>query len=431
MKVLHINNIHYVRGGAETFYFKTAELLEKHGHQSVFFSMRHPDNLPCETESYFMPYVDLNAAHSVMSQLRTAGRILYSLEARRRLSLLLDKHEVDIAHLHNIYHNISPSILHELKKRNIPVVLTIHDPKLACGSHNMYTYENENDHQVCRICEACKGRKYYKPVIKKCVKGSFGKSALIVLEMYLHHILLDIFSNVDVFISPSCFFIKKFNEMGFKKEMTHLPYFIDTERVQELKKNVDGVDEGKSSSVIFFGRLSLEKGLFTLLKAAKRMSDEKRKMVIKIAGDGPIRGQLEEKVKKEEIKNIRFLGYMNHADLYREVKKCMAAVLPSEWYDNYPMSIIETFAIGIPLIASRIGGIPEMVKDYETGLTFEPWNADDLYLKLKYLEEHPDEAVAWGEKGKKFVEQELNAEKHYQQLMEIYKRTVQKSNRVA
>jgi len=428
MNVLHINHVHYIRGGAETFYFKTAELLEKHGHKSVFFSMHHPKNMPCETSEFFMPYVDLNIKHNIIGQLKIVGRILYSFEARRRLSKLLDKYPVDIAHLHNIYHSISPSILHELKKRRIPVVLTIHDPKLVCGSHNMYVYVNDNNSKVCKLCESCSGRKYYMSIVKRCVKESLAKSILVAMEMYLHHKVMDIYNLVDVFISPSLFFKDKFRKMGFEKEMIHLPYFIDIQELLEIKSKVDGDRQRqKELSVICFGRLSLEKGLFTLLKAAKRMLHEGRRMQVKIAGDGPIREQLHKNVETENIKNIKFLGYMSHDNLYQEVKNNIAAVVPSEWYDNYPMSIIETFAIGVPVIGARIGGIPEMVRDYETGLTFEPWNADDLYSKLKYLEEHPDEAVAWGKKGKKFVEQELNAEKHYQRLMEIYAKAIRKT----
>lgn len=419
-----------MKGGAETFYFKTARLLEEHGHESCYFSMRHPDNLPCDTEKYFMPHLDLNTSHSFREQIRISGRILYSLEARRRLSELLERNEIDIAHLHNIYHNISPSILHELKKRNIPVVLTVHDPKLACGSHNMYTYVNEDGHKVCRICEACKGRKFYMPVLKRCVKESYAKSVLIAIENYLHHSILDIYRHVDVFISPSRFFISKFSEMGFDKEMTHLPYFIDTERVQELNKSVDGIDREQEMSVIFFGRLSLEKGLFTLLKAAKKMMHHNSRLMIKIVGDGPIRNELLERARSDGLKNVIFLGYMNHDNLYREVRKSIAAVLPSEWYDNYPMSIIETFAIGVPVIASRIGGIPEMVKDHETGLTFEPWNADDLCKKMSYFEAHIDEAKSWGEHGKQFVEHNLNAQDHYEKLMSIYEYAIEKSRTI-
>ncbi len=423
MNILHVNNFHYLRGGAEAVYFNTSKLLQEHGHRSLFFSMHHPENLPCETEEFFMPFVDLNAKHSIWEQLRIAGRILYSIEARKRLSRLLDKYPIDIAHLHNIYYDLSPSILHEFRKRNIPTVLTIHDPKMVCGSHNLYIYVNDNG-KVCQICEACSGRKYYMSVVKKCVKESYAKSALAAMEMYLHHKVLDIYKNIDVLIAPSLFFKNKFNEMGFNKEMMHLPYFIDAEKVRELQVGTRGEKVNKTMSVVFFGRLSLEKGLFTLLKAAKRLLLENSKMQIIVIGDGPIGEQLRQKVRDEKIENVHFLGYMKHKDMYKQIKKSMASVLMSEWYDNYPMSIIESFAIGIPVVGARIGGVPEMVKDYETGLTFEPWNDDDLFTKIKYIEENPDMVTKWGDNAKLFVDEELNAKNHYGKLMEIYKRAV-------
>ena len=180
MNVLHINKFHYIRGGCESVYFETANILESHGHKSLFFSMHHPDNVSCETNDYFMPYVDLNTnGNSILSQLKNAGRILYSLDARKRLSKLLNKHHVDIAHLHNIYHQISPSILHTLAKKKIPVVMTLHDYKMACASYSMMVHG--------KPCEACSGGRYFEIIKNKCVKGSFVKSCLAALVMYLHH----------------------------------------------------------------------------------------------------------------------------------------------------------------------------------------------------------------------------------------------------
>src|SRR3972149_1050840 len=127
MNILHINKFHYVKGGADKVYFETSHLLELYGHQSTFFSMNHPENFLCETKNYFMPYVDLVNINGIIYKIKTAGRILYSFDARKRLSKLLDNYPVDAAHIHNIYHQISPSILHELKKRKIPAVMTLHD----------------------------------------------------------------------------------------------------------------------------------------------------------------------------------------------------------------------------------------------------------------------------------------------------------------
>jgi glycosyltransferase involved in cell wall biosynthesis len=405
MKILLINKFHYLRGGSEVVYFGTANLLEHHGHKSLFFSMNHPDNLPCETSNFFMPYVDLVTNNGLVSQFKTAGRILYSFNAKKRLSKLLDKYQVDIAHLHNIHHQISPSILHELKKRKIPVVMTLHDFKMVCASYSMLADG--------RPCEACSGGKYFNALKNRCVKESKSKSALATLEMFLHHNVLDIYSNVDIFISPSLFLKNKLEEMGFKKDITHLPNFIDIKKFEQIK----GDKEDKhNNSIVYFGRLSSEKGLWTLLKAAKSLNG----IEIKIIGDGPIKNTLEEKVKREGIDNINFLGYMKGEYLYKEIVKSKTVVMPSEWYENNPMSVIEAFALSKPVIGSRIGGIPELVRDNETGFTFESGNAEDLSEKIKELLGNTSLLRKMGENARRFVETELNPEKHYQRLMEIY-----------
>ena len=411
MNILHINKFHYLRGGSETVYFGTANILESHGHKSLFFSMHHPENIPCETSNYFMPYVDLDApAKGVINQIKAAGRILYSLEAKKRLSMLLNEYPVDIAHLHNIHHQISPSILHSLKKRRIPVVMTLHDYKMVCASYSMMVHG--------KPCEACSGGRYFGIIKNKCVKGSLAKSCLAALEMYLHHKYFDIYNNVDIFISPSLFLKDKLAEMGFRKEIIHLPNFIDTNRFNKM-------DEGKKShmenSVTYFGRITGEKGLWTLLKAAKNVGQE---IEIKIIGEGPLRNSLVEMVKKEGIKNVRFLGYLRGDELYSEIKKSKAVVLPSEWYENNPMSVLEAFALGKPVIGARIGGIPELVKDGITGLTFESGNAEDLRSKIEYLLNNPNNIVEMGKHARTLVKEELDSEKHYVRLMEIYQRSI-------
>ena len=421
LNVLHINKFHYLRGGAERVYFETAKFLESRGHRSVFFSMHHPENLSCETTDYFLPYIDLNNVYGLKEQLKVVGRVLYFFEAKKRLSKLLDKHLVDIAHLHNIYHQISPSILHELRKRKIPIVMTLHDYKMVCASYNMLVHE--------RPCEVCARGKFYKALKHKCLKGSFIKSALSAFEMYLHHKVFGIYNNVDIFISPSIFLKNKLLEMGFRKEIVYLPNFVDIHKFDEFKIEVDKEGKDKENSLVYFGRLAPGKGLVTLLESAKLLSNRNRnnKIKIKIIGDGPLREELEKKVRTEGISNVRFLGYMEDKALYQEIKKSLAAILPSEWYENSPMSIIEAFVFSKPVIGARIAGIPELVMDNETGLTVEPGNIEDLALKIEYLVNNPDKAAEMGENARRFVEQNLNAEKYYQKLMDVYKRAVQKS----
>jgi len=410
LNVLHINKFHYLRGGADAVYFNTAKILEDHGHRSLFFSMHHPYNLPCETSNYFTSCVDLDATtNSIINQIKASVRILYSFEAKRRLSDLLNKYKVDIAHLHNITRYLSPSVIHVLKERKIPVVMTLHGYDLLCATHRMVVDG--------RPCEACKERKFFNIIRKKCIDGSFKKSALAILEMYLHHTILDIYNKIDVFISPSIFLKNKFSAMGFKKEIIYLPNFVDIKKFEHFKAG--GAEE---NTIVYFGMLLPEKGLWTLLKVAKRLNTNTSSAVkINIIGDGPLRKQLEERVKSDEINNIRFLGYMKGESLFKEIEKSMAVVLPSEWYENNPLSVIEAFALGKPAIGARIGGIPELIKDGETGFTFESGNVNDMEDKILHLLRNPDESKRMGKMAKRFVENELSPDKYYEKLIDIYK----------
>jgi len=227
-------------------------------------------------------------------------------------------------------------------------------------------------------------------------------------EMYLHHKIFHIYELIDVFISPSMFLKNKVEEMGFKGKIIYLPNFVNLE---DYKPQYDW----QENSIVYFGRLSKEKGLFTLIEAMKGLNTK-----LKIIGEGPIKESLESRVRSLELKNIEFLGYKAGEELKDEIRKSMFVILPSEWYENNPRCIIEGFALGKPAIGARIGGIPELVKDNETGLTFEPWNADDLKRKISQLLENPLEISRMGKNARKMVNEELNPDIHYGKLMEIY-----------
>ncbi len=421
MDILHINKFHYYRDGASNVYLRTAHLLEEHGHRPLFFSMNDFENtLPCDTGEYFLPYIDFSSRNiSMAKKLQIAGRFLYSFEAKRKLSMMLDKYPVDIAHIHNIYHHFSPSILHVLKKRNIPMVMTLHDYKLFCASYSMLAGN--------RICEDCSERRYYNVIKRRCVKDSLVKSALSALEMYLHHNILNIYDNIDIFISPSIFLRNKLIEKGIKKEIIYLPNFIDVTMFDGFTSGADDNGQDKENSIVYFGRISEEKGLWTLMNTARIISRKKNMDIrFKLIGEGAFKKRLLEKVKTEGIGNVRFFDHMSGEVLYREVKKSMIVVLPSEWYENNPLTVIEAFTMSIPVIGSRIGGIPELVKDGVTGLTFEAGNSEDLAARIEYLMNNPDKIAEMGRNAKAYVKEELNSEKHYKKLMEIYGMAISK-----
>jgi glycosyltransferase involved in cell wall biosynthesis len=416
LKVLHINKFHHVAGGAEAVYFRTAEILERHGHSSVFFAMNHPNNLPCKTEEFFMPYIDIENTRSLNDFIMAICRNLYSFKSRRLVSKLLDIYPVDIVHIHDIHRQMSPSILHEFKKRGISVVMTLHNYKMICPSFIMMSHG--------KPCEACDQGKYFNAVKYRCVKGSVPRSALLSLEQCLHHRILDIYGSVDIFIAPSMFLKKKHEEMGFRKMILHLPYPLDIKKFENISSPLTIDKDNQRLTFIYFGRIEPEKGLYTLFESIRNLSINKSGIsaVFNIVGEGPISKELHEIVRKHRMDNVKFFGFLKGENLFAEIRKADVVILPSEWYENYPVSVMEAFAMGRPVIGARIGGIPEMVKDYETGLTFESGNSVDLSEKIKYLLENPHKAAEMGKKARLFVEREINIERHYEKLMDIYRK---------
>jgi glycosyltransferase involved in cell wall biosynthesis len=222
---------------------------------------------------------------------------------------------------------------------------------------------------------------------------------------------------IDVYISPSKFLKSKCEEMGFKGKIIYLPNFV---RVEDYVPQY-GWEE---NYIVYFGRLSEEKGLFTLIEAVKDIPG----ITLKIIGEGPLKESLELKVESLKLNNVKLLGYKTGHELKEEIKKAMFVVCPSEWYENNPRSIIESFALGKCAIGARIGGIPELVRDNETGLTFEPGSVDDLRSKITHLLENSFKIQQMGKNARRFVEEEINQEYHYEKLMQIYNASITKLN---
>ena len=408
MKALLINKYLYRKGGDAICTLATGELLLNNGHDICCWGMGHPDNPEYPYEHMFVDYVDLVNGGGLRQQIKTAANILYSLEAKRKIQKLINIIQPDIVHLNNFAHQISPSILHVFKKYNLPSVMTLHDYKLICPA---YTMLNNG-----KLCEKCKGGRYYHCVLNKCTKGSYAKSLVAMLEMYLHHKLLHIYDLIDVFISPSAFLKEKVKEMGFNREVIHLPNFVDLTDFQPKY-------QGEENSIVYFGRLSPEKGLLTLLKAVKGLDVQ-----LKIIGDGPLKQELENKVSTENMSNVEFLGYRSGDELQGIIKNCIATITPSQCYENNPRTVIESFALGKPVIGTNIGGIPELVIDGRTGYTFEPGNPDDLRIKIKQLLKDPGKIIEMGKKARTFVETEFSSERHYDQLLNIYDMAIDKKH---
>ncbi len=404
MRILLINKFLYLRGGDAISTISTGGLLRSKGHEVVFWGMDHPLNPPDYSyKQYFVPYVDLNNASGIRDRFKIAINMLYSVEAKRRLEKLVLIYKPDIVHLNNFAHQISPSILHVTYKYNIPVVMTMHDYKTICPTYSML--------RKGKTCERCKDGRYYQCFMNRCTKDSYTKSLLNTVEMYLHQKLLRLYDLIDIFISPSMFMKSKCAGMGRPDRIVSLPHFIDISKYCPKYESTE-------QSIVYFGRLSHEKGLLTLIRAMRNIPGTS----LKIIGEGPLKNDLESEVLSLNLENIEFLGYKSGEELRKEISNSKFVVFPSECYEVFGLTVIESFALGKPVIGSRIGAIPELVKDNETGLTFEPNNPEDLSAKVKELLNSPERIVEMGKNARAYAERELNSEKHYTGLMEIYER---------
>ena len=410
MKILLINKFLYPKGGDAICTLTTGKILEAHGHEVVFWGMDHANNPVYPFADLFVSNVDYEGSSGFLLKVKTAMDIIYSFEARKKMETLLEKVKPDIVHLHNFAHQISPSILDEIKKRKIPVVMTMHDYKMVCPTYKMLCKE--------KACEKCRNGQFYSCGINRCTKGSLFKSMVNVAEMYLHHRILHIYDKIDLYISPSHFLKSKVKEMGLKGDVMYLPNCVDI-------KGFKPVYEWKERSVVYVGRLSHEKGVETLIDAVKDVPD----MQLKIIGDGPLKGYLEEKVRRGNIHNVSFLGYHIGRDLHEQIQKSMFLVIPSEWYENNPRNVIEAFALGKPAVGARIGGIPELIRDWETGLTYNSGDIDDLRRKIELMKNSDKKLFEMGENARRFVEEKFNSEDHYNGLMEIYQKATEISQK--
>lgn len=407
MKILLVNKYFYLKGGPERHIFQIRKILEAKGHQAIPFSMEDERNKPTPYAKYFVSKVDFNSPVSLGDKLRMIPRVIYFLEAREKIEVLIKKANPDIAHLHNIAHQISPSVLHSLKKFDLPVVQTLHDYKLICPTYDMMA--------GARICEKCRGHRYYQAILQRCNKGSFSFSLLNCVEMYVHKFWQIYEKNVDLFIAPSSFLRNKVIEFGINgKKVVHIPNFIDAERYSP-KFNGENY-------LVYFGRVSREKGLFTLVQAMRDIKTSK----LLIIGEGELKKDLEKYILQKNIASIKFLGHIKGERLKTTIRNSLFTILPSEWYENCPYSVLEAFALGKPVIGSNIGGIPELIEDGVDGLLFEPGNAEDLSAKISYLLNRTYLVQQMGGNARKKVKEEYNPELYYGRLMEIYQRLMRR-----
>ncbi|MBI5453819.1 MAG: glycosyltransferase [Deltaproteobacteria bacterium] len=374
-------------------------MLKKGGHSVAPFTMHFEKNFPSPYSRFFAP--ELKYEGGLAKKAVASAKLVYSREARRGFSGLLESFNPDIVHGHNIYGRLTTSIVDEAKARKVPFVMTLHDYKLICPSYLMIRGET--------VCSRCVNGAFYNCLLSRCHKGSLISSLVYTVESYFASAFRK-YDWVSRFISPSEFLLKKHLEAGFpEKKLVHIPNFIKIDEFEPVYS-----DKGY---ILYVGRLSKEKGVVTMLKAVKGLDVE-----LKIVGDGPMRKEYEAFAKESGIANATFEGYKTGDGLKEMFKGAAFIVFPSEWHENAPMSILESFAFGKPVIGSDLGGTPEMISEGRTGMLFKHGDYEGLREKIGYLLSSPSLVEKMGRNARDKVERENNSEEHLKRLMEVYSR---------
>lgn len=426
MRILQVNKFYYPKGGADKYFLDLTKALNAAGHKTAVFAMADPRNLESPYSKYFAPPVEFNGG-GLKDKLKIPGRMIYSREAKRKFARELDDFKPDIVHVHNIYHQLSPSILEAAKARGIPVVMHLHDYKLICPNYRLFTKGH--------ICRKCLDKKSYLPcLINNCYK-SYLQSSLAALEMTIHHKWLHIYEkNLDFLIAPSEFMRRLMIESGWPAEKIITIYNPAPKVSEALLNTEDGLlkndyqnDYPEEDYLLYFGRLAPEKGINDLAQAVKS-GDSRSGQKLHIVGEGPeektIRTEFGSEIKSGQIK---LLGRLTGQPLNAEIAKARAVVFPSIWPENMPLALLESLAQRKIIIASRVGGLPEIIKDKENGFLFKAGDIKELEAVIKAVRELKPETkrnigLRAGESARI-----LDPDSHLTKILQIYSKLAKKS----
>lgn len=376
MRILLVNKFHYRKGGAETYYLTVGSELERMGHEVAYFSMRHPDNLPCRWDKYFVTQREYNNVKSPLKAARDGMALIYSPEAKRNFQALCEEFRPDVVHLNNVHRQITLSILDApyLRENKVPVFYTAHDYVTVCPGYLMLDGDG-------RVCDACLEDGHYRHCIeRRCVKGSRAKSALAAMEASFNRAHK---SNqwIDKVIAPSRFMRSKLIEGGWSEgKVVFLQNFADDAILDRAANAGADATDRENPYLLFFGRLSVEKGVDTLLRAFDAaLPSLPQNMRLVVVGDGPDSADFKALASSLGCASrIEFAGYQTGGALQAYVERASLAIASSRWRENMPYSIVEAFAAGTPVVGTDIGGIPELVDEGKTGFICDPGDVQSM-----------------------------------------------------
>ena len=377
MRILVVHNAYQQRGGEDSVVAAEVALLRRHGHDVVEY-LRHNDEI------------------EQLPAWRVASGTVWAPQSGRDLRNIVRQGTVDVVHCHNTFPLISPSLYWAARSEGLPVVQTLHNFRLMCPQAMLL--------RDAQVCEDCVGRLPWRSVVHACYRGSRVQSAAITCMLGAHRALGTYTDKVNAYIALNEFCRQKFIEGGLPASRLFVkPNFVDRPSAPAA---------GPREGFLYVGRLSTEKGISVIASALQQVDD----IDLRVAGTGPESGQL------VGLRGVAMLGSLTAEQVDGEMLRSQALVMPSVWYENYPRTLVEAFACGLPVIASRIGALAELVKHGETGLLFEAGDPQGLAGALAWARSHPDEMRSMGMQARAHYERHLGAEQNYAMLMDIYAR---------
>lgn len=415
MKVLLINNCHWRRGGSEAVYFDTAELLVKAGCEVVFLSFDDRKNIHTNQPEYFV-------RHS--NPIKSVIEYFTNKKAACVIEEVIKTEKPDIAHAHLLWGGMTASIIPMLHKYGIPFIHTVHDYRMVCPA---YTFRNANG----VVCEQCKGGMFWQCAKNRCSKGSLIQSIIMTLEMFYRNWKWHPANTIDGLVYVSNFAKQKHEEMDSKFSRTYNTVLYNfTTKGDEFPPL-----EKDAGYYLYYGRLSHEKGVSSLLDVFLKHPELK----LKIVGTGPLENELKRTLAThritmdaeagKNIENIQFLGYHSGSALAELVRNARFVCVPSEWYENNPMTIVEAYSMGVPVIGAKIGGIPEIVEEGKTGFLFESGNVESLEDSLSLsLALNDDDYALMRKNAIHYAEEHFNSRSYVKRLVSFYEEVIKRFN---
>jgi glycosyltransferase involved in cell wall biosynthesis len=389
MKIILVHNKYREAGGEDVVFESENRILQRGGHIVI-------------------PYLRSNSElrdGSLLDRIAIAPRMVWSSEARREFAALLDAEQPDIVHVHNTFLLISPSIYSACSERSIPVVQTLHNFRLLCPGSSFF--------RDGIICEECVDHSLLRSIVHGCYRNSRAATGAVALMLASHRAMGTWQASVTLYIALTDFAKKKFVASGFPSERIVVkPNFTDPDPSERL---------GSGEYALFIGRIDKTKGTRVLLDAWKRLSIN---YPLHVVGDGPDRQGMEARARELQLSEVTFRGRLSHAAAVEAVKGARFTIVPSTWYEGFPMCIVESFACGTPVLCSRLGGMSEIVEDQVTGLYFNPSDPQDLAKRVEWAWNHPLELAWMGLAARRKYETEYSAERNYSRLMEIYQQAL-------